>query len=117
VGLEALLYDKPVLTLGRPFYGGVGNTLDVDSFAEIRTAVPAVLEFEPDHARILQFLSAGMDRCYPGVPVLVDRGDDNAAMVAESFALAAQSELRKRERSSARVHTGKRADLRATESR
>ncbi len=36
VGLEALLYDKPVLTLGTPFYSGYGVTLDVDSFAEIR---------------------------------------------------------------------------------
>ena len=33
VGLEALLYGKPVLTLGQPFYSGYGVTLDVDSFA------------------------------------------------------------------------------------
>ncbi len=40
VGLEALLYAKPVLTLGQPFYAGYGVTLDVDSFREIRAAVP-----------------------------------------------------------------------------
>jgi hypothetical protein len=91
VGLEALLYDKPVLTLGHPFYSGFGITLDIDSFAEIPTAVPAVLDFQPDHIRILQFLSAAMERCYPGAPVLVDRSDANAAMVAESVARAAQS--------------------------
>ncbi len=34
VGLEALLYEKPVLTLGQPFYSGYGVTLDVDSFRE-----------------------------------------------------------------------------------
>ena len=36
VGLEALLYGKPVLTLGQPFYSGYGVTVDVDSFREIR---------------------------------------------------------------------------------
>jgi hypothetical protein len=91
VGLEALLYDKPVLTLGHPFYSGFGITLDVDSFADIRTAVPEVLDFEPDHTRILQFLSAAMERCYPGAPVLVDRSDANATLVADSVARAALS--------------------------
>ena len=41
VGLEALLYDKPVLTLGDPFYAGFGVTLDVGSFAEITERVPS----------------------------------------------------------------------------
>jgi len=117
VGLEALLYDKPVLTLGAPFYSGFGITLDIDSFAEIRTAVPAVLDFKPDHMRILQFLSAAMERCYPGAPVLVDRSDANAAMVAESVARAARSALRKRGRSSAAVLAPRRTDLRATDPR
>ena len=38
VGLEALLHEQPVLTLGQPFYSGYGITIDVDSFAEIREA-------------------------------------------------------------------------------
>jgi hypothetical protein len=113
VGLEALLYDKPVLTLGEPFYSGFEITVDVDSFAEIRTAVPAAIDFRPDHVRIRQFLAAAMERCYPGAPALVDRSDANAVVLAESVARVAQSALRGRPLAVA----GTRADSRATESR
>ncbi|WP_028062448.1 capsular polysaccharide export protein, LipB/KpsS family [Solirubrobacter soli] len=85
VGLEALLYDKPVLTLGQPFYSGYGVTVDVDSFAEIRTAVPALLRFTPDHERTQRFLHAAMRACYPGKPVLVDDSDANALALAGSL--------------------------------
>ncbi len=51
VGLEALLYEKPVLTLGQPFYSGYGITLDVDSFREIRAKVPELLRFRPTPRR------------------------------------------------------------------
>jgi capsular polysaccharide biosynthesis protein len=89
VGLEALLYDKPVLTLGRPFYSGYGITLDVDSFAEIREKVPELLRFRPDPERIRQFLGAAMRECLPGAPVLVDRSDENAVRLAGSIELVA----------------------------
>lgn len=85
VGLEALLYGRPVLTLGQPFYSGYGVTVDVDSFREIRDAVPALLRFEPDRERILQFLHAAMRACYPGKPGLVDPSDENAATLAGSL--------------------------------
>ncbi len=85
VGLEALLYDKPVLTLGQPFYSGYGVTLDVDSFREIRAKVPAVLRFEPDPELIRRFLHAAMRACYPGAPVLVDRSQQNAVTLADSL--------------------------------
>ncbi len=93
VGLEALMYTRPVLTLGQPFYSGYGVTLDVDSFREIRERVPELLEFRPDRERILQFLHAAMRRCYPGAPVLVDSSDANAAALASSLDAAARSEL------------------------
>ena len=93
VGLEALLYDKPVLTLGQPFYSGYGVTLDVDSFAEIREKVPELLRFRPDPERIRQFLHAAMRTCYPGAPVLVDRSDENALALAGSIELAARLAL------------------------
>jgi hypothetical protein len=85
VGLEALLYDKPVLTLGQPFYAGYGVTVDVDSFREIREAVPALLRFRPDPERIARFLHAAMRHCYPGAPVLVDRSQENVAALADSI--------------------------------
>jgi len=89
VGLEALMYGKPVLTMGQPFYGGYGVTLDVDSFREIREKVPQILAFEPDRERILEFLHASMRRCYPGSPFLVDDSDENAEKLAQSLHTAA----------------------------
>jgi hypothetical protein len=90
VGLEALMHGKPVLTLGQPFYSGYGVTVDVDSFREIRTKVPDLLDFRPDRERILRFLHAAMRRCYEGAPVLVDSSDDNARKLARSLDRAAR---------------------------
>jgi hypothetical protein len=92
VGLEALLYDKPVLTLGRPFYAGYGVTLDLDDFGEIRDRVAKLLEFHPDRDRTRQFLHAALRRCYPGAPVLVDRSDANASRLAETLDRATEAE-------------------------
>ncbi|UUY05678.1 hypothetical protein LRS13_09210 [Svornostia abyssi] len=85
VGLEALLYGKPVLTLGDPFYAGAGVTIDVTSFADVPRGVADVLAFTPDRERITAFLAAAMDRCLPGRPVLMDRSDENAATLAASL--------------------------------
>ncbi len=92
VGLEALMYAKPVLTLGQPFYSGYGITLDVDSFREIGGQVPALLEFRPGRERILQFMHAAMRSCYPGAPVLVDSSDGNALALADSLDAAARGD-------------------------
>lgn len=85
VGLEALLYEKPVLTLGQPFYSGFGVTLDVDSFRELGESVPALLTFRPDPERIRRFLHAAMRSCYPGVPGGVDDSEENARLLAASL--------------------------------
>ncbi len=97
VGLEALLYEGPVLTLGQPFYSGYGITLDVDSFRELRAKVPELLRFRPDPERIARFLHAAMRRCVPGAPVLVDRSDENAVRLAGSIEEAARAALVERE--------------------
>jgi hypothetical protein len=96
VGLEALLYERPVLTLGQPFYAGYGITLDVDSFRELREQVPALLRFRPDPERIARLLHAAMRACYPGAPVLVDRSDENAITLAGSIEERAREALRER---------------------
>jgi Capsule polysaccharide biosynthesis protein len=88
VGLEALLYGKPVLTMGLPFYSGYGATVDIDSFREIRNAVPELLHFAPDRERVLQFLHAAMRSTYAGAPVGVDSSDTNAETLARSLDLA-----------------------------
>lgn len=91
VGLEALLYTKPVLTIGSPFYAGYGITLDVDRLARLREHVPALLSFRPDRERILSFLHAAMKECLPGKPVLVDESDENARTLASSLDQAARA--------------------------
>jgi hypothetical protein len=93
VGLEALLYEKPVLTLGQPFYSGYGVTLDVDSFRELRERVPDLLRFRPDPERVRRFLHAAMRQCYPGAPVLVDRSQENAIALAGSLEQRAREAL------------------------
>jgi hypothetical protein len=89
VGLEALLYGKPVLTLGDPYYAGFGVTLDVDSFAELHETVPELLRFRPDPERITRFLHMCMRQCHPGHPLLVDRSEENALTVADTLERAA----------------------------
>jgi hypothetical protein len=105
VGLEALLYDKPVLTLGQPYYSGFGVTLDVDSFAEIQNKVPELLRFRPDPERTAEFLHLCMRQCYPGQPLLVDRSEQNALLVASTLERAARETVdarRERQVTSAR---------------
>jgi capsule polysaccharide modification protein KpsS len=94
VGIEALLYDQPVLTLGQPWYSGYGLTVDVDSFREIPRAIGRVLDFKPDHERMLRFLHAAWARCYPGAPAGYDPSPENARTLAASLARAAAAPQR-----------------------
>ena len=91
VGIEALMYEKPVLTLGQPYYAGYGVTQDLDSFRHIRTIVPALREFEPDRERILQLLHAGIRTTLPGGPSWVSMSDANARQLGESLDRAGRS--------------------------
>jgi len=93
VGLEALLYSKPVMTLGQPYYSGYGVTLDIDSLRELREGIPALLAFRPDRDRIFAFLHAAMGRCRPGKPVQVDDSDANAVQVAATLDDAARESV------------------------
>jgi hypothetical protein len=81
VGLEALLYGRPVLTVGQPFYSGYGVTVDVDSL----DATAELLRFTPDREQTRRFLGAAMRACYPGKPAAVDDSDENARTVAASL--------------------------------
>jgi hypothetical protein len=90
VGLEALLFGKPVLTLGRPFYAGYGVTVDVESFREIKEKLVETLHFAPDRERILRFLGAAMRATEAGAPAGVDLSDANAELLAASLDAAAR---------------------------
>jgi len=93
VGLEALFYGKGVLTMGRPYYAGYGVTVDVESFRDLRTAVPAVLAFRPDRERVLELLHACMRSTYDGEVVWQDDSDANAAAVAATLERAAREQV------------------------
>jgi capsular polysaccharide biosynthesis protein len=93
VGLEALLYGKPVLTIGRPNYSGYGVTVDVDGPERAGEGIAAALGFQPHRDQVRRFLGAAMRRCEPGAPVLVDSSERNAELLAETLDRAAQGEL------------------------
>ena len=103
VGLEALLYGKGVLTMGRPYYAGYGVTVDVESFRDLRSAVPAVLDFRPDPERVLAFLHACMRSTYEGEVVWQDDSDANAASVAATLERVAWEHLPRRPEGARRV--------------
>ena len=67
-----------------------------DSFAEIQGAVPSLLRFRPDPARIRRFLHAAMRTCLPGTPVLVDRSEENALRLAGSIERVAREAVKAR---------------------
>jgi hypothetical protein len=93
VGLEALLYNVSVLTLGKPFYSGYGVTVDLDDPGQIPDGVKDVLAFSPNPMRSRSFLHAAMRHCYAGAPVLVDRSDENAEVLAGTLDRAARGTL------------------------
>ncbi|MGI8621970.1 MAG: hypothetical protein ACR2NB_00475 [Solirubrobacteraceae bacterium] len=96
VGLEALLHEKPVLTIGEPFYSHLGLTLDLQGTADIIDGVPALMRFRPDPEAIVRILAAAMQRCLPGAPVTVDRSDANAWDLAGSLEQIALAEAGRR---------------------
>ena len=104
VGLEALLYAKPVMTIGRPFYSGAGVTLDVEALGDLREAVPALLRYRPDPERVFRVLHAAMRSGRPGAPVLVDRGDASARLLAGSLEQVATGEVERRATGVPRLH-------------
>lgn len=93
VGLEAVMLQRPVLTLSRPFYSGYGVTMDVEDRADLPEHLPELLAFEPDLERSRRLLHAAKRRCHPGAPVLVDSSDENAESLADTLDRAARNEL------------------------
>ena len=85
VGLEALLHDKPVLTLGQPFYPGYGVTVDVDSFREIPGEGARAAPVRPDRERTRVSCTPRCGAAARASPVLVDRSDENARRLAGSI--------------------------------
>ena len=83
VGFESLFYFKPVITLGRPFYGGNGVTLDVSNMSYLKNVLKYASNFKPDEKKIKAFIYSVYKSTWPGV-FYVDRAD-NYKKLAESF--------------------------------
>jgi hypothetical protein len=90
VGLESLMYDKAVMTMGKPFWSGYGVTFDLESFREVRDAIPRLLDWKPDPERIRQFFGGAMRSTYPGKPGLQDPSDENVRRMAGTLDAAAR---------------------------
>lgn len=67
VGCEALMYEKPVVVLGRIFYRGRGLTHDCDYLGDLRSLVRHAIDHPPDHEAILRFFHACWKASYPGI--------------------------------------------------
>jgi len=56
VGVEALTFYKPVVTLGNALYGGRGITIDVRSLDELPQALEKAVDWRPDKELVDKFL-------------------------------------------------------------
>lgn len=77
-GFEALLYGKPVVSVGNVFYRGFGLTTDVGAVSELPQAVVRAVRNPPDMERTYQFLHACHEATYPGA--LTTNTPENVAL-------------------------------------
>src|SRR5690606_10308620 len=56
VGLEALLYGKPVICGGLPHYGRKGFTLDIQEQDQIRDVLSTLSTYRPDQQQFRRYL-------------------------------------------------------------
>ncbi len=83
VGFEALFYFKPVIALGKPFYGGSGITIDVKSTSDLKSSIEKSLSYEPDKNKIKAFIHAAYKATWPG-RMYIDT-EENYSKVTISF--------------------------------
>lgn len=65
-GFEALLYTKPVVTMGSAFYRGFGLTHDVTDPSELEAVVAHALHAPPDPSSVVDFVAAVRRCSYEG---------------------------------------------------
>jgi len=90
VGWEAILYEKPVVSLGDVFYNAFNLVQRVGSMADLAPALRrAVDDFVPDHEQMLAFVAANIEGIYegdvfhpPGVATSPSLAPANVALVA-----------------------------------
>jgi capsule polysaccharide export protein KpsC/LpsZ len=91
-GWEAVLYEKPVITLGRAFYNTSGLTHEVQSLWSLPEIIRnAIFTWRPNPERLLTFLAAVLAGTYEGEMVypqyrFLDE-DANAQQIAAALRL------------------------------
>jgi hypothetical protein len=66
-GFESILYQKPVVVLGKPFYSGLGLTIDVDDYSCIPEALQRALNLgEIPYESVITFVDTLRKGSYPG---------------------------------------------------
>jgi hypothetical protein len=67
VGWEAILYGKPVVTLGRPFYSGLGYTIDVSNLEDLPNNIQTALRRDPiPRSKIVKLVYAAYNSTVDG---------------------------------------------------
>jgi len=67
VGFESILYQKPVVVLGKPFFSGLDLTVDVDDYFYLPRALRQALNLgEIPYESVIAFISALRKESYPG---------------------------------------------------
>ncbi len=69
VGFEALMYRKPVITLGKSHYRGKGVTLDVESLYDLPDIINKAKDFRPSWDRILTLFYLWYKNSFPPPPI------------------------------------------------
>ena len=91
VGMEAILFEKPLIVLGDAFYTIYKLATYVDNIKDLPLKIPEVLRnFNPDREELYRFLIAVLEGSYPGTrrhPVIVPyvMSEENLEKVAKGL--------------------------------
>lgn len=83
VGFESILYQKPAVVLGRPFYSRLGMTIDVEDWFHLPEALREALRLKEIHYdEVVSFISAVLKAGYKGQ--YGDTSEQNIEVVVDS---------------------------------
>lgn len=85
-GFEALMFQRPVVTLGESLYRGAGLTTDVEDLSELPVILGAVIGRAPaPPAAVVQLLAYYHATSHEAAPIYLDQGQGNAARYATAL--------------------------------